>query len=60
MGLFKTHEDDIELKVGNRIRIKETGEEGMITGKEGEDYLVLLNNSVMIEKFHQEEVEKIW
>lgn len=60
MGLYKTDEKDNELNIGDRVRIKTKEIEGIITGKNGQDYLVLLNNNIMIEKYTSEELEKIW
>ncbi len=60
MGLYKTDEKYNELNIGDRVRIKTKEIEGIITGKNGQDYLVLLNNNIMIEKYTSEELEKIW
>lgn len=60
MGLFRTDEKDEELNIGDRVRLKVKNIEGFITGKDGQYYLVLLNDSAMIEKFTLEELEKIW
>ena len=60
MGLYKTDEKNNELNIGDRVRIKTTEIEGIITGKDGQVYLVLLNNNAMIEKYTLEELEKIW
>ena len=60
MGLFKREETENELKVGDRVRVIETNQEGFITGQDGEECLVLLNDSVLIEKYAQDELEKIW
>lgn len=60
MGLFRTDEKDEELNIGDRVRIRTLNIEGFITGKDGKDYLVLLNDSAVIEKYTLEELEKIW
>lgn len=60
MGLYKTDEKDKELNIGDRVRLKAEKIEGFVTGKDGQDYLVLLNNSATIEKYTVEELEKIW
>lgn len=60
MGLYKTDEKNNELNIGDRVRIKTDEIEGIITGKDGEVYLVLLNSNAMIEKYTLEELEKIW
>lgn len=60
MGLYKTDEKNNELNIGDRVRIKTDEIEGIITGKDGQVYLVLLNNSAMIEKYTLEDLEKIW
>lgn len=60
MGLFKNDEVENELRVGDRIRLKGTDREGFITGKEGDTYLVLMNDEIMINKYGEEELEKIW
>lgn len=60
MGLYKTDEKNNELNVGDRVRIKIAEIEGIITGKDGENYLVLLNDNAIIEKYTLEELEKIW
>ena len=60
MGLFRTDEKDEELNIGDRVRIRTLNIEWFITGKDGKDYLVLLNDSAVIEKYTLEELEKIW
>jgi hypothetical protein len=60
MGLYRTDEKDLELNIGDRVRIKTVEIEGIITGKDGQNYLVLLNNNAIIEKYTLEELEKIW
>lgn len=60
MGLFRTDEKDEELNIGDRVRIRTEGIEGFITGTDGKNYLVLINNSATIEKYTVEELEKIW
>ena len=60
MGLYRTDKKEDELNIGDRVRLKVKNIEGFITGKNGQDYLVLLNNSAIIEKYTLEELEKIW
>ena len=60
MGLFRTDEKDEELNIGDRVRIRTEGIEGFITGTDGKNYLVLINNSATIEKYTLDELEKIW
>ncbi len=60
MGLYRTDKKDQELNIGDRVRIKTVEIEGIITGKDGQNYLVLLNNNAIIEKYTLEELEKIW
>lgn len=60
MGLFRTDEKDEELNIGDRVRIRTLSIEGFITGKDGKEYLVLLNDNAVIEKYTIEELEKIW
>lgn len=60
MGLYNTDEKENELNIGDRVRIRINEIEGIITGKDGNNYLVLLNNNAMIEKYTIEELEKIW
>ena len=60
MGLYKTDEKENGLNIGDRVRIKAEGIEGFITGTDGKNYLVLINNSATIEKYTLDELEKIW
>lgn len=60
MGLFKTDEAENELRVGDRIRLKGTDREGIITGKEEGKFMVLMNDEFMISTYGEEELEKIW
>lgn len=60
MGLFRIDEKDEELNIGDRVRIRTEGIEGFITGTDGKNYLVLINNSATIEKYTLDELEKIW
>ena len=60
MGLFNTEGSKNELNIGNRVRIKANNREGFITGKEGNYYLVLVNDDTIIEKYEMSELEKCW
>ena len=60
MGLFKNEEEEKKLNIGDKVRVKNKEQQGIITGIEENMYTVLINEIMMMEQFEAEELEKYW
>ena len=49
-----------ELKIGDRVRVKNRGQEGYIIDKNGNLYMVSINNGQIIDSYEANDLEKCW
>lgn len=48
------------LKIGDRVRVKYRGQEGYIIDKNGDLYMVSINNGQYVDSYLENELEKTW
>ena len=58
MGLFGNL--DNEFKIGDKVRVKYRGQEGYIIDKNGNLYMVSINNGQYVDSYEANELEKCW
>lgn len=58
MGLFSNL--DNEFKIGDKVRVKYRGQEGYIIDKNGNLYMVSINNGQYVDSYEANELEKCW
>lgn len=49
-----------ELKIGDRVRVKYRGQEGYIIDKNGNLYMVSINNGQIVDSYEANDLEKCW
>lgn len=49
-----------ELKIGDRVKVKYRGQEGYIIDKNGNLYMVSINNGQIIDSYEANDLEKCW
>lgn len=49
-----------ELKIGDRVRVKYRGKEGYIIDKNGNLYMVSINNGQIVDSYEANDLEKCW
>ena len=59
MSLFSSNTND-KFKIGDRVRIKYRGQEGYIMDKNGDLYMVSINNGQVVDSYSADELEKCW
>lgn len=59
MGFFTSNDND-EFKVGDRVRVKYRGQEGYIIDKNGNLYMVSLNDGQYVDSYTADQLEKCW
>lgn len=59
MGFF-TSNDNEKFKVGDRVRVKYRGQEGYIIDKNGNLYMVSLNDGQYVDSYTADQLEKCW
>lgn len=57
-GLFDS--TNTELKIGDRVRVKYRGQEGYIIDKNGNLYMVSINNRQIVDSYEANDLEKCW
>lgn len=62
MGLLKDlfSNNTSELKIGDRVRVKYRGQEGYIIDKNGNLYMVSINNGQIVDSYEANDLEKCW
>ena len=62
MGLLNDLFSNIssELKIGDRVIVKYRGQEGYIIDKNGNLYMVLINNGQIVDSYEANDLEKCW
>lgn len=58
MGLFGI--SDNELRVGDKVRVKYRDQEGYIIDKNGDLYMVSINDGQYIDSYSASELERCW
>jgi len=58
MGLFFGSID--EFKIGDRVRVKYRGQEGYIIDKNGDLYMVSINNGEIVDSYYARDLEKCY
>jgi len=58
MGLFSSDSDN--LKVGDKVRVKYRDQEGYIIDKNGDLYMVSINNGQYVDSYSASDLEKTW
>lgn len=51
---------DNEFKIGDKVRVKYRGQEGYIIDKNGNLYMVSINNGQYVDSYEANELEKCW
>lgn len=59
MGWFNSSIDD-KFKIGDRVRVKYRGQEGYIIDKNGNLYMVSINNGQIVDSYEANDLEKCW
>ncbi len=49
-----------ELKIGDRVRVKYRNQEGYIIDKNGNLYMVSINNGQIVDSYEGNDLEKCW
>ena len=49
-----------EVKIGDRVRVKYRGQEGYIIDKNGNLYMVSINNGQIVDSYEANDLEKCW
>ena len=58
MCLFSSSSDN--LKVGDKVRVKYRDQEGYIIDKNGDLYMVSINNGQYVDSYSASDLEKTW
>lgn len=59
MGFFTSNENE-KFKIGDRVRVKYRGQEGYIIDKNGNLYMVSLNDGQYVDSYTADQLEKCW
>lgn len=51
---------DDKFQIGDRVRVKYRGQEGYIISKEGNLYMVSINNGQIVDSYSSSDLEKCW
>lgn len=57
MGFF---DNNHEFNIGDKVRIKYRGQEGYIIDKNGNLYMVSIDNGCFVDSFTADQLEKCW
>lgn len=49
-----------KFQIGDRVRVKYRGQEGYIISKEGNLYMVSINNGQIVDSYSASDLEKCW
>lgn len=59
MGFFTSNDND-KFNIGDRVRVKNRGQEGYIIDKNGNLYMVSLNDGQYVDSYTADQLEKCW
>lgn len=59
MGLFSNSSDN-KFQVGDKVRVKYRDQEGYIIDKNGDLYMVSINDGQYVDSYSADDLEKIW
>ena len=59
MGLFSNSNDN-KFQVGDKVRVKYREQEGYIIDKNGDLYMVSINDGKYVDSYSADDLEKIW
>ena len=59
MGFFSSNNDS-EYKVGDKVRVKDRGQEGYIIDKNDNLYMVSLDDGRYVDSYTADQLEKCW
>lgn len=57
--MFLSNSGD-RFKIGDKVRIKYSGQEGYIIDKNGSLYMVSINNGQIVDSYEEVDLEKCW
>ena len=60
MGIFSFSNNSVKFKIGDRVRVKYRGQEGYIIDKNGDLYMVSINNGQVVDSYSANDLEKCW
>ena len=60
MGIFGLKNNSDKFKIGDRVRVKYRGQEGYIIDKNGDLYMVSINNGQIVDSYSVNDLEKCW
>ena len=60
MGIFSFSNNSDKLKIGDRVRVRYRGQEGYIIDKNGDLYMVSINNGQVVDSYSANDLEKCW
>lgn len=60
MGIFSFSNNSDKFKIGDRVRVKYIGQEGYIIDKNGDLYMVSINNGQVVDSYSANDLEKCW
>lgn len=60
LDLFLGGSSSNEFKVGDKVRVKYRDQEGYIIDKNGDLYMVSINNGAYVDSYSASELEKCW
>ena len=59
MDLFSSSNNG-KFKIGDRVRVQYRGQEGYIIDKNGDLYMVSINNGQVVDSYSANDLEKCW
>lgn len=59
MGCF-FNTNNSKFKIGDKVRVKYRGQEGYIIDKNGDLYMVSINNGQYVDSYNSNQLEKCW
>ena len=60
MDIFSFSNKNEKFKIGDRVRVKYRGQEGYIIDKNGDLYMVSINNGQVVDSYSANDLEKCW
>ena len=60
LGGLSSNNSENKFQIGDRVRVKYRGQEGYIISKEGNLYMVSINNGQIVDSYTESDLEKCW